>query len=347
MKTLQRRLPAEFEKHKAILLSFPREGNDWPGKYQAVQWAFVEFIKKVTLFENLILNVGSEQHRDKVEAMLKKAHIDTQRIDYIFFSPNRNWMRDSGPLIVKHEDGTNEAVCFGFNGWAKYTNYRKDRQVPEAVAGYLKIPSTRGMFKHRHVVLEGGAIETNGKGTLITSEECLLDPKIQVRNPGFTREDYGQVFSDYLGISNVIWLGKGIEGDDTHGHVDDLCRFVNSGTVVACCEPDKNDSNHHHLEENIRRLKNARLEDGKPLNIAELPMPSRLDFENMRLPASYANFLILNRAVLVPLFNDKHDYKAVGVLTDLFPEREVIGISAIDLIWGLGTLHCLSREIPL
>jgi agmatine deiminase len=346
MEIVRRRLPAEFEPHHAILLSFPHEGNDWPGKYEAIQWVLVEFIKKVTTFEKLILVVKSEEHREKAEKMFIRAHVNINQIEYIFLNTNRSWMRDSGPIVVKREDGSSEALKFNFNGWAKYSNYRLDKHVPEAIATQLQIPLTPVIYKNRHVVLEGGAIDSNGLGTLITTEECLLHPDIQVRNQGFSREDYEQVFSEYLGISNTIWLGEGIEGDDTHGHVDDLCRFVNTDTVVAVKEPNKNDVNHLRLEDNIRRLKNARLENGKPLNIAEIPMPARLDFENMRLPLSYANFLILNKAVLVPLFNDKNDYRALGVLNELFPGREVIGISAIDLIWGLGTLHCLSHEIP-
>ncbi|MBN1821696.1 MAG: agmatine deiminase family protein [Prolixibacteraceae bacterium] len=346
MKIQNRRLPAEFEPHKAILLSFPHEGNDWPGKYQAVQWAFVEFIKKVTTYENLILMVRSEQHQEKVVNMLQRAHVDLSKIEFIYLHTNRNWMRDSGPVVVKLPDGESEALHFGFNGWAKYGNFRKDVFVPETVANHLNVPLTKVFHKKRHVVLEGGAIDSNGKGTLLTTEECLLDPKIQVRNQGFTKDDYEQVFADYLGITHTIWLGEGIEGDDTHGHVDDICRFVNEDTVVVCREPNKADVNHLRMENNIKRLKNARLENGKPLNIAEIPLPSRLDFENMRLPASYINFLILNNAVLVPLFNDKNDYKALRVLKEFFPKRDIIGISAIDLIWGLGTLHCLSHEIP-
>lgn len=341
-----RRLPAEFEPHQAILLSFPHEGADWPGKFHAVQWAFVEFIKKVTTYERLILIVQSELHRQKVEEKLFQAHVNTGQIEFIYLDTNRSWMRDSGPIVIKRSDGSNEALFFNFNGWAKYGNYRKDRFVPETVATHLGIPATKVLHKNRHVVLEGGAIDSNGRGTLLTTEECLLHPTLQVRNPGFTRDDYEQVFAEYLGITNTIWLGEGIEGDDTHGHIDDLCRFVNPDTVVVCSEPDTRDLNHSRMADNLRRLKNARLENGKPLNIAEIPLPTRLNFETMRLPASYANFLILNKAVLMPLFNDKNDYRALGVLNELFPGREVMGIGATDLIWGLGTLHCLSHEVP-
>jgi agmatine deiminase len=347
MEKIQRRLPAEFETHKAILLAFPYEGADWPGKYGAVQWALVEFIKKITLFESLILMVKSEQHREKVEKKLRQAHVNQNKIEFIYLKTNRCWMRDSGPIVVKQSCGTSEALHFDFNGWAKYANYRKDRMVPPMVAGYLNIPATRVLYNNRHVVLEGGAMDVNGNGTLITTEECLLDPEIQIRNPGFTREDYERIFQEYLGITHSIWLGKGIEGDDTHGHIDDICRFVNPDTVVLCQETQKNDRNHQRMEDNLKRLKNARLENGKSLNIAVIPLPSRLDFDGMRLPASYANFLILNKAVLVPVFNDVHDFRALRIIKELFPQREVLGIYAGDLVWGLGTLHCLSREIPV
>ncbi len=347
MKTVQRRLPAEFEPQQAVLISFPHEGNDWPGKFAAVQWAFVEFIRKISLFEDIILISKSENHYSRVRDMLERAHVDLHRIDPLFIDTNRSWMRDSGPIIVKHDSGVREALHFKFNGWAKYGNYRKDQHVATAISKHLKMPVTQVLYRNQPVVLEGGAIDYNGRGTLITTEECLLDQSKQVRNPGFTKADYEDIFHEYLGVTNVIWLGKGIEGDDTHGHIDDICRFVNINTVIACYENNTKDPNHRLLEDNLHRLQSAQLEDGKRLSVVQLPMPTRLDFEDMRLPASYANFLILNRAVLVPTFNDRNDYLALGILKDIFPGREVIGISAIDLIWGLGTLHCLSHEIPL
>jgi agmatine deiminase len=255
-------------------------------------------------------------------------------------------MRDSGPVIIRNSDGSRAALNLGFNGWAKYSNYRKDLSTPETVAKALKISLEKVIHNNRHVILEGGAIDSNGKGTLITTEECLLDAKVQVRNPGFSKADYEEVFKRYLGITKVVWLGKGIEGDDTHGHVDDICRFVNENTVVACRESNPKDKNHKILEANLERLKGEKLQNGESINVVTVQMPARLDFEDLRLPASYVNFLITNGCVLVPTFNDKNDYKALEIFTDVFPNHEVIGISAIDLIWGLGTLHCLSREIP-
>jgi len=344
--TFTRRLPAEWENHQATLLAFPHDGKDWPGKYDAVKWAFVEIIRKVAVHETVLLVVKSREQRDRVTAMLKQAHADADNVRCIILNTNRSWMRDSGPVVVKRSDGMREALQFRFNGWAKYPNHRLDAKIPSAVAADLKLPLTQVRCNEKPVVLEGGAIEINGSGTLITTEECLLDAETQVRNPGFSKKDYESVFSEFLGIRNVIWLGAGIDGDDTHGHVDDICRFVNRTTVVACVEENRSDINHKRLRANLERLKHARLEDNSKLQVVPIPMPGRIDFEDLRLPASYVNFLITNGCVLVPTFNDPNDYKALGILSELFKGREVIGIHAVDLIWGLGTLHCLSHEIP-
>ena len=343
--TNSRRFPAEWEKQQGILLCFPHNGNDWPGKYEAIQWAFIEFIKKIATFEEVVLVVADEKLKAKVIGMLEIAEVNIKTISFIIHKTNRSWMRDSGPIIVKNGN-KKEALDFNFNGWAKYNNYQLDKWVPRMVAKFLDIPVQQVTYKGKPVIVEGGAIETNGKGTLITSEECLMHPTIQVRNPNFTKADYEAVFKEYLGITNVIWLGNGIEGDDTHGHIDDLCRFVNENTVITIVESDKKDNNYKPLQDNLKRLQNAKLENGKPLNIVELPMPKRIYFDGIVLPASYANFLILNKCVLVPTFNDSNDRVALNILADCFPDREIIGISAIDLIWGFGTLHCLSQQIP-
>lgn len=340
-----RRLPAEWEKQQGMLLCFPHNGNDWPGKYQAIQWAFVEFIKKVTTYEPLFLVVADENLKTKVVDMLERAHVNLHQITFIIHKTNRSWMRDSGPIVIKNGK-TREALNFNFNGWAKYSNYKLDRHVPKKVANVLNIPLTQVTYKGKPVVLEGGAIDSNGKGTLLTSEECLLHPSIQIRNQGFTKEDYEAIFKEYFGITNTIWLGDGIKGDDTHGHIDDLCRFVNEDTIVTVMESDKKHPNYKALQDNLKRLQNATLEDGKKPNIVTLPMPNEILFEDVSLPASYANFLILNNSVLVPTFNDPNDRITLNTLADCFKNREVIGINAIDLIWGFGTLHCLSQQIP-
>ncbi|MFH6936218.1 agmatine/peptidylarginine deiminase [Flavobacterium sp. FlaQc-30] len=345
MSTNNRRFPAEWEKQQGIVLCFPHNGNDWPGKYEAVQWAFVEFIKKVATFETVFLVVADEKLKEKVADMLQRARVNIKNVSFIIHKTNRSWMRDSGPIIVKN-GSKREALNFNFNGWAKYKNYQLDKFVPSKIADFIDVPLTQVMYKGKPVVVEGGAIDVNGKGTLLTSEECLMHPTIQVRNQGFAKEDYEAVFKEYLGVTNVIWLGDGIEGDDTHGHIDDLCRFVNEDTIVTIVETDKNDSNYKPLQDNLKRLQNAKLENGKSPVIVALPMPKRVDFEDLRLPASYANFLILNNCVLVPTFNDSNDRVALNILAECFPDREVIGISCIDFIWGFGTLHCLSQQIP-
>lgn len=345
MTTTTPRFPAEWENQQGILLCFPHNGKDWPGKYEAIQWDFVEFIKKIALFEQVILIVADENLKVKVVGILENAHVQMTNVSFIIYKTNRSWMRDSGPIIVKNGE-KREALNFNFNGWAKYKNIQLDKLVPSKIAEFLDITLTQVMHNGKPVIVEGGAIDTNGKGTLLTSEECLMHPNIQVRNPNFTKADYEAVFKKYLGITNVIWLGNGIEGDDTHGHIDDLCRFINEDTIVTIVESNKNDSNYKPLQDNIKRLQNAKLENGKSPKIIALPMPKPLYFEKLRLPASYANFLILNKCVLVPTFNDANDRIALNILAECFPDREIIGISAIDLIWGFGTLHCLSQQIP-
>lgn len=341
-----RRMPAEWEQQQGLLLCFPHNGNDWPGKYAAIQWAFVEFIKKVAQVEMVFLMVADEKLQAKVSDMLEMAHVNISNVSFILHKTNRSWMRDSGPIIVKNGNNR-EAINFNFNGWAKYQNFQLDKHVPLKVSNYLNIPLTKATYDGKPVILEGGAIDVNGKGTLITSEECLMHPTIQVRNKYFTKADYEAVFKKYLGVTNVIWAGDGIVGDDTHGHIDDLCRFVNENTIITVVESDKNSPNYKALQDNLQRLKSAVLENGEAPNIVEMPMPEQIDFDQLILPASYANFVILNNCVLVPTFNDVNDRYALDIVARYFPDRKVIGINAIDLIWGFGTLHCLSQQIPV
>lgn len=341
-----RRFPAEWEEQQGILLCFPYNGNDWPGKYQAIQWAFAEFIKKIAIYEQVFLVVANPKLKEKVEGMLDMATVNLSNVTFLIRKTNRSWMRDSGPIIVKN-GSKREALHLTFNGWAKYSNYRLDQLLPQVVADALDIPLTRVLYKGKPVVLEGGALEVNGNGSLITSEECLLHPSIQVRNKNFTKADYEAVFKEYLGVTNTIWVGNGIHGDDTHGHVDDLCRFVDAKTILTVVEADPKHRNYKALQDNLNRLENARLEDGRSPIIIQLPMPEDIVFDGICLPASYANFLILNKSVLVPVFNDAADRIALDTIASCFPDREVIGMSAIDFIWGFGTLHCLSQQIPI
>ncbi|MCB9248432.1 MAG: agmatine deiminase family protein [Ignavibacteriales bacterium] len=340
------RYPAEWEKHKSTIICWPHQKEDWPGKFMPIHWVYTEIVKYLVRGEIVRIIVQSKNHQDKVKSYLNRAHVPFDNVDFIVAKTDRGWMRDSSPSYVKVGNKT-KAIEFTFNGWAKYTNHKLDRKIPNVLAKHLEIEIDTAIHKNRNVVLEGGAIDINGKGTLLTTEECLLDEKIQTRNPGFTKNDYENVFEKYLGIKNTIWLKNGITGDDTHGHVDDLCRFVNHNTLLICNEDNTSDTNYKPLKENLEILENVKLEEGSKPNVVKLPMPSPIIFEGMRLPASYANFYISNYAVLVPTFNDPNDRIALNIIKEFFPDRAVIGIHAVDLVWGLGTIHCLSHEEPL
>jgi len=342
-------MPAEWEPHAATLLAWPSNRADWPGKFQPIPWVFAEIVRHLVPGERVRLIVQSERREARVRGLLARAGVDASQVSFLCQTTDRGWMRDVSPCFVvrtRNDRRDLAGVHFGFNGWAKYRNWKRDSEIPARLASELGIPLFRAEWQGRQVILEGGAIEVNGQGTLLTTEECLLDPVVQVRNPGFTASDYAEVFRRYLGVTNVVWLGKGIAGDDTHGHVDDLCRFVNADTVVLCAETNPRDGNCRALCENRERLEGARLETGARLNVVSLPMPEPLLFDGVRLPASYANFYIANQTVLVPTFNDPSDRVALGVLAELFPDRPVVGVHAVDLVWGLGTVHCLSHEVP-
>jgi agmatine deiminase len=282
--------------------------------------------------------------------VLERAGVDLSRVEFFRFPLDRGWTRDFGPIFVR-KDGpggrrARAIVRFRFNGWAKYRDFRHDDRVPERAARALGLPLLPVRRNGTAVVLEGGSIDVNGHGALVTTEECLLDTAVQVRNPGLVRTDLESVFRDALGVTTTLWLPRGIAGDDTHGHVDDVCRFVGPRRVVLCRETDPSDANYRALEECRERLEDARVEDGSALEVVPLPMPRPLFFDGRRLPASYANFYVANAAVLVPTFNDPADRQALGTLAELFPDRPAIGIHAVDLVWGLGTLHCLSQQQP-
>lgn len=339
-------LSAEWEKHEATWIGWPHNKEDWPGKFSPILWVYGEIVKKISEGEKVRIIVESKEHQEKAERVLKAIGVDFGEIEFFLLKTDRGWMRDSGPAFIKNNLNETALVNFKFNGWAKYSNYKKDEKLPGYISEKFKLKSFIALHNNRHVCLEGGSIDVNGKGTLITTEECLLDENVQVRNPGFTKKDYEEVFKNYLGISNVLWLGKGIAGDDTHGHVDDLCRFVNQNTIVLVSEENSSDVNYKILKENRERIQNMKLEDGSKLNVVDFPMPDPVIFKGERLPASYANFYISNSYVLVPTFNDPKDKIALGILSELFNDRQVAGIHATDLVWGLGTIHCLTHEQP-
>ncbi len=339
------RLSAEWEPHEATWIGWPHNKNDWPGKFASIKWVYAEIVKYISRGEKVRILVQSKDNKLNAENVLKSVNADLSNIEFFIKKTNRGWLRDSSPFFIKEKKKLT-AVDFKFNAWSKYNDYKYDDKIPSYISNKFNFKKVTAEYNGHQVVLESGSVDVNGRGTLITTEECLLDQKVQVRNPGFEKKDYEKIFNKYLGISNIIWLGKGIAGDDTHGHVDDLCRFVNHNTVVAADEDNSSDENYKLLKENKERLKNEKLEDGSNLNIVELPMPSPVIFKGQRLPASYANFYISNYAVLVPTFNDPNDRIALGILSELFPDRTVIGIHSIDLVWGLGTIHCLTHEQP-
>jgi agmatine deiminase len=338
-------MPAEWERHEATWLAWPHNVRDWPGRFGPIPWVYAQIVRRVGEGETVRLMVEGAAQEKRVRGLLGRAGVELARVEFHRFPTDRVWTRDAGPMVVRRP-GERAVAGFRFNAWAKYPDWKKDVRNPERAARALGLPLRPVVHAGRRVVLEGGAIDVNGRGSLLTTEECLLDPAVQVRNPGFGREDYQAVFRENLGAPNTIWLGQGIAGDDTHGHVDDLARFVGPRTIVLCREPNPADPNHAPLEENRERLEGARLEDGTRPAVVVLPMPQPVVFAGQRLPASYANFYVCNAAVLVPTFDDPADRLALGILAELFRDRPVIGLHALDLVWGLGTLHCLSQQEP-
>jgi len=342
------RMPAAWEPHHATWIGWPHNASDWPGKFAAIPWVYGEIARKLVPGEIVRILVNSAAHERGSRRVLERVGVDAARVEFFRVPTNRGWTRDFGPLFVRRERPRPEVAIarFRFNAWAKYRDWKRDDQVPELVAKRLGLRLLRARAGDREVVLEGGSIDVNGRGTLLTTEECLLDQAVQARNPGLSRAELERTLRDQLGVTNVLWLGKGIAGDDTHGHVDDVCRFVDARTVVLCSESDSRDANYRALRENRERLEGMRLEDGAKIEVVPLPMPAPLHFDGQRLPASYANFYIANGAVLVPTFNDPNDRVALGLLAEVIGNRPVVGIHAVDLVWGLGTLHCLTQQEP-
>lgn len=338
-------MPAEWEPHDGTFLGWPHELTDWPGKFAPIPWAFAEIVRHLAEVETVFLAVEHRESESRVRSILKKSHVNLGNVRFLKIPTDRGWMRDSGPICVKDHSGSVAFNHFVFNGWAKYENHKKDAKVVtrihQSLHKRLILPARNG----RRVVLEGGSIDVNGAGTLLTTEECLQS-KIQERNAGFSKSDYEEVFRIYLGATNVLWLRNGIAGDDTHGHVDDLSRFVTANTVVTIVEEDSTDANYLPLQENLQLLRDMKDQDGHSLRIETLPMPSAVYFNGQRLPASYANFYIANKIVLVPTFNDANDRVALNTLAKLFPDRKVVGVYCRDLVLGLGTIHCMTQQLP-
>jgi agmatine deiminase len=339
------RMAAEWEPHEATWVAWPHHRPDWPGKFATIEWVYAEIVRHLHVSELVRVLVNDDAAANGARRKLVSAGVDLARVEFVPIPSDRSWTRDYGPMFVKGAAGSLAVVNWRFSGWAKYANWQSDDQVASRAAEKLNVPVIEPSFQGNRVCLEGGAIDVNGRGLMLTTEECLLS-EVQCRNPDLGQADLDEVFRRYLGIERVIWLGAGIVGDDTHGHVDDIARFVDAGTIVAAREPNVTDANHPPLEGNWARLTSARDLEGRPFKIVELPMPEPVIFKGQRLPASYANFYIANERVLVPTFNDLNDRKALGLLQELFPGRQVIGIHAVDLVWGLGTIHCLTQQQP-
>ncbi|MGB8031542.1 MAG: agmatine deiminase family protein [Terracidiphilus sp.] len=344
------RMPAEWEPHEATWLAWPHNPEDWPGKFQSIPWLYAEIVRLLAAHERVHLIVENAAARQRVTSMLHRARANLDQVSFHTWSTDRGWTRDSGPIFVRNAEGRVALTNWRFNAWAKYSDWRLDDKLPGRVTKLLGLsawqPAVQIQNGAKHaIVLEGGSIDVNGAGLLLTTEECHLS-EVQQRNPGVSRAQLERVFHDYLGIDQTIWLNRGIAGDDTHGHIDDIARFVAPTTIVAAVETDASDPNRAPLKENLKRLTAARTPDGKQFTIVELPMPRPVIFRGQRLPASYANFYVANGLVLVPTFHDPNDRVALNTLAELFPGREVIGVHSVDLIWGLGALHCMTQQQP-
>jgi agmatine deiminase len=320
-------MPAEWEPHEATWLAWPHERSDWPGKFAPIPWVYGDIVKRLSRVEKVRILVEDAALEKSVRRVLEKCAVDMSAVEFFHWPTNRSWTRDYCPIFVRNQKGEVAITDWLFNGWAKYDNWRQDNGIPRRVAKRFKLREFEP-----GIVLEGGSIDVNGAGLLLTTEECLLSETVQVRNPGLGRADLERYFADYLGIRQTIWLKQGIAGDDTHGHIDDVARFVDENTIVTVVDP--------LLGENLKILRQT------GLRIVTLPMPAPVYFDGQRLPASYANFYIANSLVLVPTFNDPNDRVALNTLAKLFPSREVIGIYCGDLVLGLGTLHCMTMQQP-
>jgi agmatine deiminase len=344
------RMPAEWEPHDATWLAWPHNREDWPGKFQPIPWVYAEIVRLLAQRERVHILVEDAAAERRAKGILKRAGANLKQVEFHCWPTDRVWTRDSGPIFVRNAEGKVGITNWRFNAWAKYPDWHNDDDVPGRVTELLGLLEWQPMVQREdgsscRMVLEGGSIDTNGQGILLTTEECLLS-EVQQRNPGVSRTELERAFHDYLGIEQMIWLGRGVAGDDTHGHVDDITRFVGAETIVTAVEPNAKDPNHEPLAENLLRLKAARTREGKQFTIVELPLPKPVVFRGQRLPASYANFYIANGLVLMPTFHDPNDRVALNILAEVFPDRDVIGIHSVDLIWGLGALHCMTQQQP-
>ena len=352
-------MPPEWGPHEATWIAWPHNEEDWPGKFAPIPWIYADIVRLLARGERVHILVqpsNNDRVARDIRDILERNDVNLAHVTLHAKATDRVWTRDSGPIFVTcggRRGGADDPVAlvdFKFNAWAKYDNSLQDDQIPAFVAKRLGLPQFVAYGKNdlgelQRIVLEGGSIDVNGAGCLMTTEECLLS-EVQQRNPGISRDRIERTLADHLGIRKVLWLAQGIAGDDTHGHIDDTARFVSPTTIVACVEPDKSDANHAPMKENLKRLAKMRDTRGRPFDVVELPLPEPVYFENQRLPASYANFYIANAGLLVPVFNDVNDTRALRILESCFKDRPVIPVYCRDLVWGLGTLHCMTQQQP-
>jgi agmatine deiminase len=343
-------MPAEWEPHASTWIAWPHNPKDWPGRFAPIPFVYADIVRHLSAHERVNILANDAAHRAKAVKVLSDCQVSLKNVQFHLWPTNRVWTRDSGAIfVVDRQRKKLGATCWRFNAWAKYDDWQLDTKISEKMAkqtgAHAFAPMVKNGKKDVRVVLEGGSIDVNGAGALLTTEECLLS-SVQQRNPGVSREQMEKVFGDHLGIKRVIWLNQGIAGDDTHGHVDDLARFVAADTVVTVIESDRSDDNYLPLQENLDRLRSATDQDGRPLKVQTLPMPAPVVYQEQRLPASYVNFYIANGIVLVPTFNDPNDRVALNTLADIFPTRKIVGIHCGDFVWGLGTMHCMTQQQP-
>ena len=342
-KDLNLRMPAEWEKQKSTWIAWPHNKRDWPDKFEFIPYVFCQIISKISKYQKVNILIERQKIKRKISLFLKKYSASTNNINFIVCKTNRAWLRDSFPIFVKNKLNQRILVDWGFNGWAKYKNFNYDNKICLKIKNFLKLRSISPVLKNKKIILEGGSIDVNGKGTLLTTKECLLS-NIQARNPGMKKKEYEYTFKKFLGIKKVVWLNKGIAGDDTHGHIDDIARFVGEKKIFIAYEKNKNDINYKSLRENYEIIKKTI--GKKNVKLFKIPMPKAKYINGVRVPATYLNFYIANKVVLVPIFNDNNDKVVISIFKKHFKNRKIIPIDCSLLIWGFGAIHCMTQQEP-
>ena len=345
------RMPGEWELQKSVWIIWPYSAKDWPDLFDNIPSVVAKIISYLSIHQNVNLIIRDYKDTTKIKRIFKKFKNKISNIKFHSILTNRIWIRDSGPIFLVNDKTKKKIILnFKFNGWAKYKDFQKDNDINLKISKIVKIkkiePKVKVKNKLKKIILEGGAIDVNGQGSIILTKECLLS-KVQERNPVVSRSIYEKVLNKYLNVSNFIWLNKGLDGDDTHGHVDDIARFVSKNTIMIAIEKNRNDKNYNHLKENLKILKNSKNSNGKKFKIIKIPMPAPIYINNEKVPASYLNFYIANKIVLLPVFNDKNDKKVLSIFKKFFKSRQIIPVDCSDLIWGFGAIHCMTQQEPL